>query len=143
MSKAMTLVGVVVLGIITFAVINLIQNVQNGNELDYYLLEETTEAAMMDAVDVGYYKLSGGVVRMSREKFVESFLRRFAQNVDGSRSYDIKIYDVYETPPKASIQVDSSTSVTFNAETAGISNKIDAIIETKYYEDRLLQDIDY
>ena len=139
----MTLVGVVVLGIITFAVINLIQNVQNGNELDYYLLEETTEAAMMDAVDVGYYKLSGGVVRMSREKFVESFLRRFAQNVDGSRSYDIKIYDVYETPPKASIQVDSSTSVTFNAETAGISNKIDAIIETKYYEDRLLQDIDY
>ena len=32
------------------------QQFQQGNELDYYLLEETTEAAMLDAVDIAYYR---------------------------------------------------------------------------------------
>ena len=59
MSKAMLVVGIILLAIITFGVVNIVQNYQTGNELDYYLLRETAEAAMTDAVDVGYYRLSG------------------------------------------------------------------------------------
>ena len=141
MSKGITLVGIIILGIFALAVINLTQHVQNGNELDYYLLEETTEAAMIDAVDLAYYRYSGGIIRMDREKFVESFLRRFAANINTSRTYDIKIFDVNETPPKFSIQIYSGTIATFNAEQARITNKIDAILETKYNEKRLLRDV--
>ena len=59
MSKATLLIGVLILALFTFGVVNLVQNYQTGNELDYYLLKETTEAAMTDAVDIGYYRLSG------------------------------------------------------------------------------------
>ena len=138
MSKAMMLVGIIILGISTLIVVNLINNVQTGNELDYYLLEETTESAMLDAIDVPYYRVTG-IVRMDRELFLDSFVRRFANNVDRTRSYDIKIIDLNETPPKVSIQVDTNTVASVNSKTAGIRNSIDAILETKYEEDRTLE----
>ena len=140
MSKAMVIVGIIMLGLFGLAIVNVVNNVQTGNELDYYLLEETTEAAMLDAVDVSYYRNSG-VIRMDREMFLESFVRRFAQNVDMTRSYDIKVIDLNETPPKVSIQVDSSTVAAFNSETVGIQNKIDAILETKYEEERTVDEV--
>ena len=117
MNRAMLVVGIILLAIITFGVVNIMQNYQTGNELDYYLLRETTEAAMTDAVDVGYFRLSGQV-RMDKEKFVESFVRRFSQNV---------------TPPKVSILVKSETAASVNDASLGITNKIDAILETNYY----------
>ena len=141
MNKGMLLVCIIILGLLTLAVVNVINNVQTGNELDYYLLEETTEAAMLDATDTAYYRLTG-TIRMDREKFLESFVRRFAENVDMTRSYDIKIIDVNETPPKVSIQIDSYTVATFNSESACISNKLDAILETKYEDPRTITDIE-
>ncbi len=140
MSKGMTLVGIIILGVLTLAVVNIVQNYQTGNELDYYLLEETTEAAMLDAVDTSYYRLSG-ILRMDREKFLESFVRRFAENVNRDRNYKIRILDLNETPPKVSVQVGSSTVATFAGEDFDIVNKIDAILETKYDEDRLLEEV--
>ena len=59
MSKGMIITGIIILGVLTLACVNLIQNYQSGNELDYYLLKETTEAAMIDGVDWGYYRTSG------------------------------------------------------------------------------------
>ena len=132
MNRAMLVVGIILLAIITFGVVNIMQNYQTGNELDYYLLRETTEAAMTDAVDVGYFRLSGQV-RMDKEKFVESFVRRFSQNVSNSRTYDIGFYDINETPPKVSILVKSETDASVNDASLGITNKIDAILETNYY----------
>ena len=122
-------------------------NLLHLNILDYYLLEETTEAAMIDSVDLAYYQSSGGAVRIDREKFVESFLRRFAASINANRTYDIKIFDLNEMPPKVSIQIDAGTIATFraqgdeNASRAVITNKIDAILETKYEEDRLLGEV--
>ena len=141
MSRALAIVGIIMLGTLALAVINLTQHVQSGNELDYYLLEETTEAAMLDAVDMAYYRYSGGVVRMDRERFIESFLRRFAENINTSRDYDIKIIDLNEIPPKVSVEINAGSAVTFNSEQAEITNKIDAIIETKYKERRKLEQV--
>lgn len=133
MSKGMLIVGIILLAIITFGVVNIVQNYQTGNELDYYLLRETTEAAMTDAVDVGYYRLSG-LLRIDKEKFVESFIRRFSENVSNSRTYDIGFYDINETPPKVSILVQSETAASIDGESLGLSNKIDVILESNYYE---------
>ncbi|MDD6224114.1 MAG: DUF5411 family protein [bacterium] len=141
MSKAMLVVGIFILGALALAMINVIEDMQAGNDLDYYLLEETTEAAMIDAIDIGYYRLSGGVLRIDREKFLESFIRRFAQSVNRDKDYDIQIIDLNETPPKVSIKVDSKTIASFNGEQLGIENKVDAILETKYEENRLLRQV--
>lgn len=141
MSKGMAIVGIIILGVLTLAVVNIVQNYQTGNELDYYLLEETTEAAMLDAIDIAYYRTSGGIIRMDREKFLESFVRRFAENVNAERNYKVRVIDLNETPPKVSIQVGSSTVATFAGDDFDIVNRVDAIIETKYEEDRLLKEV--
>ena len=137
MNKAMLLVGIIMLAMFTFGVINIASSYQTGNELDYYLLKETTEAAMVDAIDIGYYRLSGGLYRMDKEKFAESFVRRLAQNVSNDREYDIKFYDINETPPKVTIKIDSSTATSLNGDNLNISNKISSIMETNYKENVL------
>ena len=88
MNKGMLTVGVIMLAIMALLLINVISSYSTGGELDYYLVKETTEAAMEDAVDMEYYRLNA-LYRMDKEKFVESFLRRFADSVDNTRSYDI------------------------------------------------------
>ena len=140
MNKAMLVVGIILLAIITFGVVNIVQNYQTCNELDYYLLRETTEAAMTDAVDVGYYRLSG-LIRIDKEKFVESFVRRFSENVSNARTYDIGFYDINETPPKVSVLVQSDTASSVNGESVGISNRIDAILESNYFENKYVTDM--
>lgn len=142
MSKGMVIIGIIILGMLTLVCVNLVQNYQVGNELDYYLLEETTEAAMLDAVDYGYYKTSGGIVRVDREKFLESFVRRFAESVDATKTYNIKIIDFNETPPKVSIQVGTSTVASVAGEDFDIVSSIDAILETKYTEKRTIEEVD-
>ncbi|HIR58501.1 MAG TPA: hypothetical protein IAB38_00460 [Candidatus Onthousia excrementipullorum] len=140
MSKAMLVVGIILLAIITFGVVNIVSNYQTGNELDYYLLRETAEAAMTDAVDVGYYRLSG-LLRIDKEKFVESFIRRFAQNVSNNRTYDIGFYDINETPPKVSVLVKSETAASVNGEGLDLTNKVDVILESNYYKNKLVTDM--
>ena len=140
MSKGMLIVGIILLAIITFGVINIVQNYQTGNELDYYLLRETTEAAMTDAVDVGYYSLSG-LLRIDKEKFVESFVRRFSENVSNSRTYDIGFYDINETPPKVSVLVQSETNATVNGESLSLSNRVDVILESNYLNNKYVTDM--
>lgn len=137
MSKAMLIVGIILLAIITFGAVNIMQHYQTGNELDYYLLRETTEAAMTDAIDLGYYRLSG-LTRMDKEKFVESFVRRFADSVDTTRNYQLSFYDLNEVPPKVSVKVDSSTVLSFKGSDLEMSTKLDAILENTYKTDPLV-----
>ncbi len=140
MNKGMLAVGIILLAAMAFAVINVVQSYSSGNELDYYLLKETTEASMTDAVDIGYYRLSGEI-RMDKEKFVESFVRRFSESVNTRRDYKIRIYDINETPPKVTVKVDSTSPATFNSESVPISNEISAILETTYQSNKLIQQL--
>lgn len=133
--------GIIMLGILTFGLINIISNYTSGNELDFQLLRDTTESAMLDAVDLGFFQTSGGQIRMDKEKFVEGFVRRFAQSVNNDRNYLIEIYDINETPPKASVRVGSSTLATFADVSFSIENRVDAIIETKYTDPRTLEEV--
>ena len=96
---------------------------------------------MLDAVDLGYYR-TGGLLRVDREKFLESFVRRFAESVNRDRNYKIRVIDFNETPPKVSIQVGSSTVATFAGENFDIVHKVDGILETKYNEKRVLGEVE-
>ena len=104
MNKAFLTVGIILLGIIALAGINLIGNYSMGNELDYYTLKESTQAAMTDAIDYNYY-YKNCTLRMDKEKFVESFIFRFANAVNNARNYEIRMVDINEVPPKVSVEV--------------------------------------
>lgn len=115
-----------VTGLVMF---NIITSWSRGDELDYYLVKETAEAAMGDAVDVTFYRDSGQL-RMDTEKFVENFLIRFAKGVDNTRNYEVKFYDLNEVPPKVSVKVNSINSLKYNEDTIEISTTYDGILES-------------
>ncbi|MBQ2910584.1 MAG: hypothetical protein IJE53_07225 [Bacilli bacterium] len=140
MNKGMLTVGIIMLSLMALLLINVISNYSTGGELDYYLVKETTEAAMEDAIDLEYYRMNS-LLRIDKEKFVESFLRRFADNVDNTRSYTVSFYDINEVPPKVSVKVDSHTVLSFSGSAANISTNIDAILETDYEEDKYTEKV--
>lgn len=129
MNESLWMYFFMLIGILGIVIINIFGQVIVSNEQNYYLLKEVTEAAMYDSVD--YYAYRDGVgwdgvtketspdsmhcesnvpgtVRIIREKFVESFLRRFAQNADLNRKYRVIIHDLDECPPKVSISLIAS-----------------------------------
>lgn len=132
MKESMWAVFIVSIGLVSIAFVYFFQSMTNTDEHNYHLLKETTEAAMYDAFDLAYYRKELRI-RIDREKFVENFIRRFAENASLSRNYEVKIYDVNEEPPKVSLQVASTEQarvgevMNFN-----IINRLDAILETPY-----------
>lgn len=138
MKQAVWGYAVLVLGVIAIMITWFFAQVTNTDQHNYNLLKETVENAMYDAVDLSAYR-KDGTVRIDETKFVESFVRRFAENADLSNTYQVDIYDVNEVPPKVSLSVNSckqtnGTTCTNSAEnlTFTISNKIDAILEAEW-----------
>ena len=124
---------VVGLGILSIFFIVLFQNLTNTDEHNSQLLKEVTEAAMWDAFDYASFR-ANGTVRIYREKFVENFIRRYAESASRMRNYEIKFYDINENPPKVSLSVRSGVvgSVGQTRMTFELQNRIDAILEVPY-----------
>ncbi len=80
-----------------------------------------------------------GEVKLKADVFAESFLRRFSNNINNNKSYQITIQEVIEYPPKVSVRVDTyntynsndATVYEFNEGDFAIRNQIDAIFEGK------------
>ena len=130
--------AIIALGIIAILCMWFIANVTKTDQHNYNLLKETVESAMYDALDLAAYR-KDGTVRIEEEKFVENFIRRFAENADLSNKYVIEIYDVNEVPPKVSLKVSSTKKQNFltpedpnKIYEFDIVNNIDAILETKF-----------
>ena len=121
----------ILLGIFVVVIMLLVQNLTTSSTQDYYLIKEITEAAMIDAVDYSYYR-TFGEIKINKEKFYESFLRRFSENASTSTVYTVSFYGVYEAPPKVSVEI-KSRSNTFNvmgdSDSFDMVDRIDAIIE--------------
>lgn len=138
MKESFWAVMIVGLGITSIFLVYFFQTVTNTSEHNYELLKETTEAAMFDALDLSAYR-ADETIRIDQERFVDSFIRRFAEDATLAHEYKISIYDVHEEPPKVSIKV-STFNVGFfslgsEATSFSLTNQIDAILETKYYQD--------
>ena len=124
--------GLILLGILVIGVMLLVNSSTTGTTQDYYMLKEVTQASMIDAVDYSYYRLYGDI-RISKQKFIENFIRRFSENTNISKNYDVNFYDIYEVPPKVSVRV-TSASNSFNVghesdTSLDLVNEIDAILE--------------
>ncbi len=120
------------LGILILAVMLLIQNMTTTNEEDFYLGREIMEAAMLDAVDYGTFRSTGELV-MSKEKFVEVFIRRFADSVSGNKTYTLEFYDIHEYPPKATVRILTNTGTTEIKESdfdVDINTILNGVLET-------------
>ena len=144
MNKSILAVGIIFLSLLALLLINVLTNYSTGSELDYYLVKETTEAAMKDSIDMSYY-WNCGIYRIDKEKFVESFLYRFADNVDITRDYKIGFYDINELPPKVSVKIDSLTVLSVkdqegNKDAAQMTTSYDAILETTYKDDNFVSE---
>ncbi len=134
MKESMWGYAIIVLGILAVGIIWFFANATRTDQHNYNLFKETTESAMIDALDLAYYRQTGKV-RIEEEKFVENFIRRFAENADLSNEYLIEIFDVNTEPPKVSLRVSSKKNTTATGEVIefDIVNNLDAILETKYY----------
>ena len=123
----------ILLGIMIIAVMMLLQTFTTTNQQDYYLAKEITEAAMYDAIDYGYYK-QYGELKIAKEKFVECFIRRFAESATLNKTYKINFYSIYEIPPSVSIEIVTNTGdILVGGENmnTGITTRLTAILEMK------------
>ena len=107
MKWSTTALGLIIFGLVGISIIMLFQQITTTNENDYYLLKEITEAAMIDSIDISYYRETGNL-KIVKEKFVENFTRRFAEStlIIGTK-YTIKFFDIMEEPPKVSVRIDT------------------------------------
>ena len=133
--------AIIVLGILAVGIIWFFANNTRTDQHNYNLLKETTEAALIDSLDLAAYRLDG-TIRIEEEKFVENLIRRFAENADLSNTYVIEIFDVNEEPPKVSLRVSSKKDTTATGEIVEFDmvNHLDAILETKYYAEEVIEE---
>lgn len=129
----------ILLGIFIVVVMMLTNDATTTNTEDYYQLKEVANSAMYDAIDYSYYSQTRQI-RILKEVFVENFLRRFAETVNITDTYTVQFYDLYESPPKVSIKIATTTAgfvVGRDASSANgdattqldVVNSIDLIIE--------------
>ena len=151
MNESLWMYFFMMMGIFGIVMINVFGQVLLSNEQNYYLLKESTEAAMYDAIDLNAYRGDGewesgegnscvpkipGTIKIIREKFVESFARRFANSANLDRQYRVIFNDIDECPPKVSISLIASErfsmleifNVTYDTDTS-IINNLSGIIE--------------
>lgn len=129
----------ILLGIFIVVVMMLANDATTTNTQDYYQLKEVANSAIYDSIDYSYYAQTRQV-RILKEVFVENFLRRFAETVNITDTYNVEFYDLYESPPKVSIKISTTTAGfvvgrdTATADDTGVTqldvvNSIDLVVE--------------
>lgn len=132
--------GLIMAGLFGLVFIVMFEAITVNNESEYYTLKEAMEASMLEAVDLACFRNRNedgcnGSLKISEQKFVENFTRRFAKSVSGDVSgYTIDFYDIIEKPPKATVVITGTTQRYFifntkKADTFNIVNNLTGIIE--------------
>lgn len=110
MKWSFTTLGLIVMGIFGILIIILFNEITVSNEQDYFTLKDATEAALIESVDVTYFRLTGDI-KICQEKFVENFTRRFTEtSTFGQGNYSIEFYQITESPAKVSIRIVDETN---------------------------------
>lgn len=131
MKNAFWAYWLILLGTVIVVIMMLVQNLTTSSTQDYFLVKEITEASMIDAIDYSYYR-KYGEIKINKEKFFESFFRRFAETASLNTTYTVSFYGVYEAPPKASVEIKSKSNtftVLGDATTMDMVERIDSVLE--------------
>jgi hypothetical protein len=126
----------IVLGLFVVSILLLTSDATTTSTQDYYQLKEVANSAIYDSVDYSYFQQTREL-RIHKEVFVENFLRRFAETVSPSNTYDVEFYDLYESPPKVSVKISTKSAGFIIGRDAGedavtdldVVNSIDLIVE--------------
>ena len=125
MKESMWGYWIIILGISIISLMVLLQSYSTTDEQTFFLVKDSLESSLKESIDYQYLVEEGGLVsinsktckrgkfKINAEKFVENFIRRFADTVDISKNYEVNFYYISEMPPIASVAV-SSVSVTSN-----------------------------
>lgn len=150
-------VAMIFFGLLGLVLIIMFESITFDNDSEYYVLKESMEAAMLESVDLPCYRSTdverdeqgkpvmvngkyvykgchGVNLKISEQKFVENFVRRFSQSISGNvSSYTIKFYDIIESPPKATIVVTSHNKdykFMYGDDSLDITNNLSGILQT-------------
>lgn len=123
---------ILVLGLIVMGAIMLITDVTITTEENYYMIKQISEASMYEAVDYAYLK-KYGELRISSEKYMENFIRRYAEVITINKTTTINFYDIYEVPPKVTVEIATRSSQLLTLDTnitdVSVRNRLNAILE--------------
>lgn len=139
-------IGFIMFGLVGIVFVAMFQSITVDNEAEYYVLKEAMEASMLESIDLTCYKRPrqdeensseknncGGILKISEQKFVENFTRRFANNISGdAKEYTIEFYDIIESPPKATIAIKGLTkeyNIVGEENGFNITNSLSGILE--------------
>jgi len=84
---------------------------------------------MFDSVDLGYFR-KYGEIKISDEKFIENFTRRFAESVNMAKDYVVVFDNIVELPPKVTVKIGSSEELIFTEEDFDMINELSGILES-------------
>jgi len=120
--------------LITLVTLGVIQVMTSTNESDYYVMRETVESSLEDAIKPESLTQSDGP-EVSEERFIEIITMRFATSADPSRKYKIRVTCFSPKPPMVCVEV--ATTITTkkflsdDTQTETVVNRINAILEQK------------
>lgn len=123
----------IVLGLMVIGVIMLVTDMTTSSEQNYYMTKQIAKTSMEEAIDYAYY-MNTGQIRISSEKFMENFIRRYAEIITINKTTKINFYDIYEMPPKVTVEISTTSSRLIYGNDSQmlvpVVNKISAILET-------------
>ena len=118
----------IVLGVAIVGLSISVQGMTTNTTQDYYSLKEITDASMLESVDYGYYR-DYNEVKINKEKFIEVFTRMLVETMGANDTYEVNFYEIYEAPPKVSVEVKSNSGANFTSANYDTISRIDAIIQ--------------
>ena len=118
----------VVLGIAIIGLMISVQGLTTKTTQNYYSTKEIAEASLLEAVDYGYYR-DYNELKINKEKFMEVFIRMLAEQAGGTDDYLVNFYDIYEAPPKVSVEVKSKSASNITSKEYDVTTRVDAILQ--------------
>ena len=119
----------VVMGVAIVGLMISVQGITTNTTKDSYAIREITDAAMLEAVDYAYYR-DYNEIKIDKEKFMEVFIRMTTEVMGVNDTYEINFYEIYEAPPKVSVEIKSNSGTNFiSAGEYDTVSRIDAIIQ--------------
>ena len=120
---------VVVMGVAIVGLMISVQGITTNTTQDSYAIREITDAEMLEAVDYAYYR-DYNEIKIDKEKFMEVFIRMTTEVMGVNDTYEINFYEIYEAPPKVSVEIKSNSGTNFiSAGEYDTVSRIDAIIQ--------------
>lgn len=106
-----------------------VNGITSTSTKDTYTSREIVEAAMLESIDYAYYR-EYNEVKMNKEVFMEKLIKKLANVMGSTDTYEVNFYEMYECPPKVSVEIKSHSGTSFiSTSDYDVTNRVDSIIQ--------------